>query len=217
MYLHKLALLLLSGLVFASGLFAQERPFQFGFTAGVPLTDGLRANPDSSKRYTLGALGEYRFTDHISLFVNPLYRRTGSDYQFSYLRPIFDNPNESTRVHGTIRSHHLDLPIMGRYTFLNPDRKWRPFFAMGFSLNTSWRETKSVQTTTNNSTGESRTDPYNFNNRTNFYTAAMVGAGIDYRFARFHVLPEFRYSYHGSHNADGRKANQVDFLLSFRF
>lgn len=214
MYLHKFLPLIAASV--AGMALAQERPFQFGFTAGVPITDGLRANPDFSKRYTLGVLGEYRFTDHISLFVNPLYRRTGTDYQFNY-QPVFDNPNQSAKVHGTVRSHVLDLPIMGRYTFLNPDRKWRPFFALGFSLNTSWRETKSLEVITNNTTGQSTTNSTAFNTRTNFYTAALAGAGIDYRFAKFHVLPEFRYSYHGANNSTGREANQVDFLLSFRF
>jgi hypothetical protein len=200
----------------ACGLFAQERPFSFGFTTGVPITDGLQGSPDISKRYTLGALGEYRFTDHISLFVNPLYRRTGRDSEYTYIPGIGDS-NVPVQTLITDRSHNLDIPVLGRYTFFLPSRKLRPFVSLGFSLNTSWREVKSLQTTQNPTTGEIRADRFSFQRQTDAYTAATVGAGVDLRLRPFHLLPEFRYSYHGKSNPSGRNDNQVDFLLSFRF
>ncbi len=204
-------------LLFSScGLLAQERPFSFGFTTGIPITDGLQGSPDISKRYTLGALGEYRFTDHISLFVNPLYRRTGRDSEFNRI----PGPSESSLPTQTLindRSHNLDIPVLGRYTFFNPSRKLRPFVSLGFSLNTSWREVNTLQTTQNPATGESRADRFSFQRQTDAYTAATVGAGVDLRLRPFHLLPEFRYSYHGKSNPSGRNDNQVDLLLSFRF
>lgn len=197
-------------------LLAQERPFQFGLTAGVPLTSGTRLQTDQSKRYTIGGFGEYRFTDHISLVVNPMYRRTGSDGVFNY-QPDPSNPNQTQQISSLQRDHNLDLPIFGRYTFLAPTRKWRPFVNLGFSLNHSFRRVEGTVLNRNLATGESKSETFRGTSTSVFYTGVLVGAGLDYRFAKFHVLPEFRYNYHGSYNPTNRRPNQVDFLLSFRF
>jgi hypothetical protein len=211
MYLRKFAILFTAAI-----LSAQDRPFSFGVTGGVPLTDGLRANPDNSKRYTFGILGEYRFTQHISLLVNPLYRRTGSDARFQTLFPI-DEQTQSADLRIWDRAHNLDLPILGRYTFLDASRKWRPFVSLGFSVNTSWRETRTIQNTQNTQTGAITERVGRFNSRTNVFTSAVAGAGIDYKLPKLHILPEFRYSFHGRSNPANRESNQVDFLLSLRF
>jgi outer membrane protein W len=211
MYLNKL------GIFFSVAILsAQDRPLSFGLTGGVPLTGGLRANADTSKRYTFGLLGEYRFTQHISLLVNPLYRRTGSDFRAGTLFPI-NELTQSVDLRIWDRAHNLDVPILGRYTFLDPNRKWRPFVSLGFSVNTSWRERKTVQTTQNTQSGAVTESIGVSNSRTSVYTSAVTGAGIDYKLPKLHILPEFRYSFHGRSNPANREGNQVDFLLSLRF
>jgi hypothetical protein len=194
---------------------AQDRPFTFGFTAGAPLTKGVNFGNDESRRYTLGILGEYRFTDHISVQVNPLYRRTGTS---SFFRGSFiTGPNTEILTGATRdRSHNLDLPVLGKYYFGAPTRSWRPFLGAGFSLNTAWREFEVNQLERNTATGETKSSVIRSSSRVRLDTGAVAAAGVDFRVPRVHIAPEFRYTFHGGYTEANRRRNQVDFLVSFR-
>jgi len=126
--------------IFTLPLLAQESRFSYGVTGGVPLSGTGKSYfgyNNESPRFTVGPRFEYRFINHVSLIVNPLYRQVGNSN--SFLDSNIPGSNEETLSYNfRTRGHNLSLPILGKYTFRSRQEKLRPFLTTGFSLHTTW-------------------------------------------------------------------------------
>ena len=202
-------------------LIAQDSRFTFGVTGGVPIIGSGTSNYGSnneSRRYTIGPVFEYRATDHLSLVVNPLYRRIGNSYNL-FGSANSGAPLETLNILARTRAHNLSLPILGKYTFRARQEKLRPFLSNGYSLDTSWQSSQASVTTRNTSTGEISTRRDQSDLRSPITSGIVLGGGIDYRKGRIHFLPEFRYTYTflNPSNTMLQGRNRVDALISFHF
>src|SRR5438045_4070089 len=124
-------------------LAAQTRPFFFGLTGGIPfgrITSSVPFGPDESRRYTFGITLGAALNEHISVEFNPLYRRTGERFGLvpGFFPFIFDGATQQVLANtGHVRGHSLELPVIGKYTFREAGKAWRPFAGAGFAFQTS--------------------------------------------------------------------------------
>lgn len=200
-------------------LAAQVPQFSFGLTAGVPFAGTAPSGywHDESKRYTIGPLLQASFTEHISIVVNPLYKRTGySTGAFNLLRDP-EGPIRVVETSSRVRGHSLELPVMGKYTFRSADKVWRPFVQSGFSFQTAWQKTEGISILSNQQLNTSTSSPFTFERRTSTDAGAVFGAGVTLRRGRLQFSPEMRYTRWGSTFSPARGRHQGDFLLTIRF
>jgi len=196
-------------------LLAQESRFSYGVTGGVPLSGTGKSYfgyNKESPRFTIGPRFEYRFTDHVSLIINPLYRRVGNSNSFLDSN-IPGSNGETLSYNFRTRGHNLSLPILGKYTFRSRQEKLRPFLTTGFSLDTTWLREEATQSSS--STGTSRR--FESDRRSIIQPDIVLGGGLEYRLGRYELSPEFRYTFVCTGNDPVKGRHQSDFLFSIRF
>ncbi|MCX6610967.1 MAG: outer membrane beta-barrel protein [Acidobacteria bacterium] len=118
---------------------------------------------------------------------------------------------------GRTRTHNLSLPILGKYTFRPRTEKWRPFITTGYELGKSWNEFESRQVYRDTLAGTTQTFIGKSSNRSPLSNGIVIGGGVDYRFRRFYVAPEFRYTFQNPTNSGVESRHRADLLLSIRF
>ncbi len=159
--------------------------YRSGVTGGVPLnrmTTSIPFGPDESKRYTFGFTVETSLNEHVSVNFNPLYKRTGvrfgplPDANFS-LPPGQQLLQSSAQV----RSHSLELPVIGKYTFRDGDRKVRPFLGAGFAFQTAWQQNDNRLLIRNTATASNQSVSSSRSFRTPFDVGAVASAGLNIR------------------------------------
>ena len=195
-------------------LAAQTSRFTLGITGGVPLGSiTSSAGREESKRYTFGPLLEISFTEHITVAVNPLYKRTGWSFPpYSGVTPEVEFRFDGTRS----RSHSLELPVIGKYSFGAANRRWRPFLGSGFAFQAAWQRTETRGSLRNLETNMVQSLDLGSELRTPTDVGAVASAGISLRRGRFAFVPEIRYKRWGS-SSSARSRHQADFLFSIRF
>ncbi len=213
--------LLLLGLV----LPACSQSFRFGLKAGVPITEYFEmgnATPGqysaATRRYTVGASGEWRPKPAFGLELDALYHRMG------YVG-IVDTFNRASGDYShsaiDVKGNSWDFPLMAKYRF------GRPFVAGGGVLRyvgpvrgRGELTTGSLVTRSSTTVPLDTTEPSELRKR--FYPGLTAAGGIEIGSGRLRFLPELRYTRWtaniGGPGASLRFApNQVEFLLGMTF
>ncbi len=199
-------LLLLLGVL---RLGAQTPRFEFGVTGGVALNKRTQIVRDESRRYTFGPVVEVSLVKPITVYVNPLYRRSGWSFG-----PTEIVPAAGQLILDTVRSrsHSLELPVIGKYSFRNTSRRWRPFVGSGFSFRTAWITSENRVIARDPETNALRIMDSKHSGRTGTDNGVVVSTGIAFRHGRIQFVPELRYTRWSNPNR-----HQGDFLFSIRF
>ncbi len=202
-------------------LLAQWNHVSLGVTGGVPLnrmTTSVPFGPDESKRYTFGITVETSLNEHVSVNFNPLYKRTGIRYGLlpgiSY---PFSTEEQLVQSSASVRSHSLELPVIGKCTFRGGDRRIRPFLGAGFSFQTAWQHTDNSLLLRSNATNATRTLLVTDEFRTAFDVGAVASAGVNVKQGWATLAPELRYTRWGDAYSFNHRRSQLEFLLSLRF
>ena len=192
-----------------------------GVTGGVPLgrvTPGHSVDKEESRRYTLGPSVDLSLTGKWSVTVNPLYKRTGSTvaYPAYFFDPGPDSAVQFGNQPSRMRSHSLELPVIGKYQFGRDHSRWRPFVGTGFAFQTAWQEASNRYVTRAKDTGALTFFDNTFSRRTATDTGVILSTGLTFRRGPLQFSPEIRYTRWGS-ASPARNRHQADALLTIRF
>jgi hypothetical protein len=182
------------------------------------MTSSIPFGPDESKRYTFGLTVEASLNEHVSVNFNPLYKRTGvSMGLLPYTVVPFGQDDQLLQSSASVRSHSLELPVIGKYTFRDGDRKVRPFLGAGFSFQTAWEKTSNNLLLRNSTTGTTRTLLSSNQSRNPFDVGAVASAGVNIQQGWVTLAPEIRFTRWGDNFSFTHRRSQAEFLLSLRF
>jgi hypothetical protein len=219
-------------LLFASlpRLFCQG--FHVGVKGGIPLTQYFETGADgarnfsarysaATRRYTVGVVGEWGFTNSLGLEINPMYHRVGYVAVVRY----FDTAGGGFRNSAVdVKGGSWDFPLLARYR-LGPGR--RPFIGGGAVLRyVGPVRGRGEQTDGSAVTRISSTRPVDTREpselRKRLYPGVAAGAGLETRVGRVRVIPEFRYTrWTANISAPGGllrfASNQAEFLVGILF
>ena len=189
-------------LVFALPVWGQD--IHAGLKLGVPFTQyfetgtagSLHGSADYSaatRRYTLGASGEWRLTNAFGFEVDALYHRMGYVGLVNYFDSANGNfSNSAIDVNGD----SWDFPVIAKYRF---GRVVRPYVAGGGVLRyvgpvrgRGEQTVGSLVTRTSSTSPLDTTEPSELRKR--FYPGLTVASGIEIGGGHLRVLPEFRYT-----------------------
>jgi hypothetical protein len=187
--------------LFAASAFGQV--FHAGIKAGVPLTEyfetgaagGLHGSADYSaatRRYTVGATGEWRRAS-FGVELDALYHRMG----YVAIVRSFDSATGNYRDSAIdIKGNSWDFPLIAKYRFA---RGIRPYLAGGAVIRyvgpvrgRGAETVGSLVTGTSSTIPLDTTDPSELRKR--FYPGVTAAAGVETGAGRFHLLPECRYT-----------------------
>ena len=215
-------------MVLATPAFAQR--VRFGAKGGVPIKEyfetgrslfrrGQTVYTSATRRYTVGASAEFRFSRSVGVEVDVLYKRIG------YVR------SESGRIvpvtviqEYEVKGHSWEFPIMAKYRF---GQRIAPFVAGGLALRhigpvraLGLETVDDLISRTITITPIDTSDPSELKERD--YLGITFGVGVEFGPSRFRLLPEFRYTGWISNIGDSRdplrlRPNQTEFLLGFLF
>ena len=200
---------------------AQWKHLSLGVTGGVPfnrMTSSVPFGPDESKRYTVGITIEAKLNEHVSVNFNPLYKRTG--VRFGLLpntNLVLLEGDQLVASSSQVRSHSLELPVIGKYTFRSGDRKVRPFLGAGFSFQTAWQRYDTNILIRNAARATQSTILMSDRFRTPFDVGAVASAGVNIRQGWVTVAPEIRFTRYADAYSLTHRRSQTEFLLSLRF
>ncbi len=203
-----------------------------GFKAGVPITQyfetgtagGLHGSAEYSaatRRYTVGASGEWRLGNSFGFEVDALYHRMG----YVAIVHSFDSANGNFANSAIdIKGNSWDFPLLAKYRF---GRRLSPFVAAGGVVRyvgpvrgRGELTVGSLVDRTSTSTPLDTSDPSELRKR--FYPGISAGGGIELRWSRVRVLPELRYvRWTANISAPGGllrfPSNQFEFLAGLLF
>jgi hypothetical protein len=201
--------------------------FEFGVKAGVPLTSffdvgspqgsthGGSSYSAATRRYTIGASGEWRVTRSLGIEINAMYHRLGYDADISSVANFVTM--SSFRVSGG----SWDFPILAKY-------RVKTFSSLYISAGGTVRHIGPVHETGQQTVIEvsSVTTPIKTDSPSDFqkrvYPGATAGVGSNLNKFHLHILPELRYTRwlsNISHAAGPIRLtpNQFEFLLGVTF
>ncbi|MBZ5583019.1 MAG: PorT family protein [Acidobacteriia bacterium] len=204
---------------------AWSQSFRFGLKAGVPITEYFEmgsstpgAYSAATRRYTVGASGEWRLKPALGFEADVLYHRMGYvGIVNTFNRANGDYSNSAIDVKG----NSWDFPVMAKYRF------GRPYVAGGGVLRyvgpvrgRGELTTGSLVTRSSTTVPLDTTEPSELRKR--FYPGLTAAGGIEIGAGRLRLLPELRYTRWtaniGGPGASLRFApNQVEFLLGMLF
>jgi len=175
-----------------------------GLKLGVPLTQYFETGVSGSlhgtaeyfaatRRYTLGASGEWRMTHAFGFEADALYHRMGYVGLVNY----FDSANGNFSNSAIdVKGDSWDFPVMAKYRF---GRVVRPYVAGGGVLRyvgpvrgRGEQTIGSLVTRTGTTSPLDTTEPSELRKR--FYPGLTVAGGIEIGGGHLRVLPEFRYT-----------------------
>ena len=217
-------------LVFALPVWGQD--IHAGLKLGVPFTQYFETGTTGSlhgsaeysaatRRYTLGASGEWRMTHAFGFEADALYHRMGYVGLVNY----FDSANGNFSNSAIdVKGDSWDFPVMAKYRF---GRVVRPYVAGGGVLRyvgpvhgRGEQTIGSLVTRTGTTSPLDTTEPSELRKR--FYPGLTVAGGIEIGRARLRVLPEFRYT-RWTANISGPNGvlrfapNQAEFIVGVLF
>lgn len=198
---------------------ALSQPVSVGVKGGVPITDAFatfRGNESyyatNTKRYLVGPAVQINLPARFAVEADALYKRLG--YQYNAFAP--------QTVTATTVANSWEFPFLVKYSLL--PGPVRPFVGAGGSVRhisgieqvrTTVLAAGSLLNTTVNPAAE-------FNRTTD--AGFVFGGGVEFKFGRVRIAPEFRYTRWGSENFRDpvrsllrTNRNQGDFLLGIMF
>jgi hypothetical protein len=211
--------------VFCQGL-------HLGVKAGIPVTQyfetgatgglhGGAAYSAATRRYTIGASGEWRFNNSFGFEVDAMYHRmgyVGTVYFFDSANGNFGNSAID------VKGNSWDFPALAKYRF---GHGICPYVAAGAVVRyVGPVRGRGEQTVGSLVTRISSTSPLDTGEpselRKRFYPGLTAAAGLEVRVGRFRVLPEFRYTrWTANISAPGGLlrfgSNQSEFLVGLLF
>jgi hypothetical protein len=193
-------------LVFAAGGICQ--PISVGLKFGIPLDRAGVANEQTSvnkERWMIGPTIEARLTAHISVGAEALYRRLGYRVTRNVGSTVFSENS---------KTDHWEVPIFLKYSF--GKGPVRPFAFGGGAF-----EHASVNGTAGCSgdplqCGELGPGTHPLSSRS-WGGGYLAGAGVEFRFGRLRLAPEFRYTRWLRGYFAGAGSDQPAVLLGIRF
>jgi opacity protein-like surface antigen len=206
--------LLLFGAVSA---FAQ--PFSFGVKAGVPLNGFLDAAESqhfafntTTNRYIIGPTAELHLPLNLGIEFDVLYRHF--DYNGSGVDNLVATNSQTT-------GNAWEFPLLAKYRF--PMKIVHPYVDAGVAWDTLSGLTQDITNTVspNHTTTTTTSNPAELKNSTT--RGFVMGAGLDVKLLRVHLLPEIRFTRWGAqHFIDPNgllhsNLNQGEFLLGITF
>jgi hypothetical protein len=218
--------------VFVFTLPACGQGIHAGLKLGVPITQyfetgstgSLHGSADYStatRRYMLGASGEWRLTNAFGFEVDALYHRMGYVAIVNFVNSANGNFSNSSI---DVKGNSWDFPIMAKYRF---GRAVRPYVAGGGVLRhvgpvrgRGEQTIGTLVTRTSSINPLDTTEPSELRKR--FYTGLTAAGGIEIGEGRLRVLPEFRYT-RWTANITGPGGllrfapNQAEFMIGILF
>jgi hypothetical protein len=186
--------------VFCQGL-------HLGVKAGIPVTQYFETGASGSlhggatysaatRRYTVGASGEWQFTHSFGFEVDAMYHRMGYVGIVSFLDSANGNFRDSAI---DVKGNSWDFPVMAKYRFGHVTHVICPYVAAGAVVrHVGPVRGRGEQTVGSLVTGNSSTSPLDTGEpselRKRFYPGLTAAAGLQVRIGRVCVLPEFRYT-----------------------
>ncbi len=204
--------------------------FRWGARAGAPLTDyfetgrtgslhGGAEYSSATRRYTVGPSFEWWATRSLGFEVDALYHRMG------YVGTVQTFWNGAfTKSSIDVKGGSWDFPLLVKHSFRG---KVRPYAAGGVVLRYMWPVRGRGELTasdlvaqTSVTTPIDTTDPSELRKR--FYPGIAVGAGVEFKAGRLHLLPEVRFTHWTANISDSSGVlrfapNQVEILLGTLF
>jgi hypothetical protein len=175
-----------------------------GLKIGIPVTEYFETGRSGSlhgdaqysaatRRYTLGASGEWHLTKSFGFEIDALYHRMG----YVAIVNFFDSANGNFSSSSIdVKGSSWEFPVMAKYRF---SPRYRPYIAGGGVLRylgpVRGRGTQtngSLAGMTSSTTVLDTNDPSELRKR--FYPGLTVGSGIEFGAGPMHLLPEFRYT-----------------------
>jgi hypothetical protein len=205
--------------LFAFPLAAQWQRFSIGVTGGVYLgrdrtyvsaPPGVYSTVDP-QRFTGGLSFEAYLNDHVSLDFNPLFQKSNSDQSSLALIGL-----QSLQTRRTAENYSINMPVIGKYTFGERGKSWRPFAGAGFAFQTAWQVNRTQSILSNASGVEIQRSSNSFDSWAKYDVGAVFSSGIRFGKGRIQYVPELRYTRWGGANATHGR-NQPEFLFSLRF
>jgi hypothetical protein len=191
---------------------ASAQLISIGVKGGLPITDQVSSRNDESRPYIIGPSIEVRLPAGFAVEAAALYERIGSSSTFIYGRQDSTTASVTTRQRG----NSWEFPLLGKYYFRPHSASWQPYLGTGYSFRT-------VHLTTDGSilSGDflnaPSVAPYHIERGTGLGIGATFAAGVRFRYNRFAVLPEIRYTRWGDPNESQRPRNDAKFLLGITF
>ena len=192
--------------------------FETGATGGL---HGGATYSAATRRYTVGASGEWQFTNSFGFEVDAMYHRMG----YVGIVHFVDSANGNFRDSAIdVKGNSWDFPALAKYRF---GHVMRPYVAIGALLrHVGPVRGRGEQTVGSLVTRTSSTSPLDTGEpselRKRFYPGLTAAAGLEVRVGRFRVLPEFRYAqWTANISAPGGLLrfgpNQAEFLVGLLF
>jgi hypothetical protein len=207
----RLVLFLIAIPVFPQGI-------DFGFKAGVPLTDAFehgitsplnpRTYTSDTRRYTLGPTVELRLPFGLGIEFDALYKRLGFDSVIS------SPPAGGGAALSETRANSWEFPLLLKVR--TPGVVFRPFIDGGVSF----RTLTGVKQFVTGLAGTDDTPPELRDEHTRGY---VIGAGFEVSAPFVKISPEFRYTrwagenFRDTLNLLRTNQNQADFLIGITF
>jgi hypothetical protein len=194
---------------------AYGQRFTYGVMGGASTIEPTQANQDESRRYVVGGALEVSLFRGFAVETDFFYRHNGFSGQFNFVPGIFSGASVvPISASDRIRLDVFELPVVGKYYFLR-DAKVQPFVLTGFSFRKAFTNVDSSSTYNNNGVVSTTNSNSSYWTPTN--VGATVGAGLNWRFGRVAVSPQFRYTFWGATPNQGLSKQQADVLVGITF
>jgi hypothetical protein len=172
-------------------LAAQQR-FSFGVTGGVYLgrdrsyvsaPPGVFSQVDPG-RFTGGLSIEAYLNEHISLDFNPLFQRSKNE-QFLFSQIGL----QSVQTQTSAENYSINMPVIGKYTFGESGKSWRPFAGAGFAFQTAWQVNRAQSILSNASGVEIQRSSTSYDSWAKYDVGAVFSSGIRFGKGRIQYVP----------------------------
>ncbi len=218
-------------LVILSTLTGLSQELHVGLKAGVPITQyfetgatgGLHGGATYSaatRRYTIGASGEWRVTQSFGLEVDAMYHRMG----YVAIVHLFDSANGSFSDSAIdVKGNSWDFPALAKYRLGHMCAYMAGGGVVRYVGSVRGRGSQtdgSLVTRTSSTSPIDTGEPSDLRKR--FYPGLTAAAGFEVRAGRLRVLPEIRYTrWTANISAPGGllhfSSNQAEFLTGVLF
>lgn len=162
-------------------------------------------------RFTGGLSFEAYLNEHVSLDFNPLFQRSRNE---QFVLQQFGTQTVQTNT--SSENYSINLPVMGKYTFGDAGRSWRPFAGAGFAFQTAWQANRRESIFRDAAGNEVQRSSTSFDTWARYDVGAVFTAGIRLGTGRVQYVPELRYTRWGGGNPTHAR-NQPEFLVTVRF
>lgn len=191
---------------------------RIGLTGGAALRNTFRSYDfsvaklrDESKAYIAGASVEVSLSKRVGLIFNPTYRRAGYTYTAEFSAASVSPDFQVTRLN-SLRENRWEFPVMGRFYFMKPEARFRPFIAGGFSRRHNTGAV-SVELITFRQNGGAELSKLTWPASRGVW-GGVAGAGFLWQKGRWGFGPELRYTLEQRRIGE---QHRLDILFHLRF